>query len=193
MYRTKPVVRYCDWHEFKNRYPDEDGYCAIETLLASRDLSAEIRLEQIDRKAKEKQRSKPRSISAEIQAQPGDISSGGVGDERLERVRINSAFILGYLSKVTGQGSWNRKPHTFLSPFKILIRHQQKMEDEFRVLKEKFVSIVKSRVPWMTFVLTSLIGAFRGTASNRCPSNRCLSNRCLSNRCSQFLRKHQCQ
>lgn len=143
MYRTRPVVRYCDWHEFKNRYPDEDGYCAIEILLASRDLGAEIRLEQIDRKDKEKQRSRPKSISAEIEQQPGDIVSGGVSDQRFERVRINSAFVLGYLSKVTGEGSWNRKPHTFLSPFKIFIQYQRKMEDEFEVLKEKFVSTIR--------------------------------------------------
>ncbi|KAG8161865.1 hypothetical protein KVR01_008852 [Diaporthe batatas] len=140
MYRTKPVVRYCDWHEFKNRYPDDDEYCAIETLLASRDLSAEIRLEQIDRKAKERQRSIPRSKIAVTPAQPDEMGPGAVGDQRLERVRINSAFIIGYLSKVTGEGSWNRKPHTFLNPFKIFIHNHRKMEAEFEVLKEKFAA-----------------------------------------------------
>lgn len=140
MSRTEPVVRYCDWHEFKNRYPDEDDCCAIEVLLSSRDLGAEIRFEQVDRKAKEKQRSKPRSTDAELQAQPGELSSGGVSDQRLERVRINSAFVLWYLAKVTGESSWKRKPHTFLNPFKIFIRYHPKMEAEFKILKQKFVS-----------------------------------------------------
>lgn len=97
-------MRYCDCHEFKNRYPDEDGCCAIEVLLSFRDLGAEIRFEQVDRKAKRKQRSKSRSTDAKLQAQPGELSSGGVSDQGLERVRISSAFMLWYLAKVTGEG-----------------------------------------------------------------------------------------
>lgn len=147
MCRTRPIVRYCDWHEFKNRYPDEDGYCAIEALVASRDLAAEIRFEQIDRKDKEKRRSTPRSIGTDIQTQSEDIGPGDVSDQRLERVRINSAFILGYLSKVTGERSWNRRSHTFLNPFKIFIQYHQKMKNEFELLKQKFVSTIGSRFP----------------------------------------------
>lgn len=158
MFRTKPTVRDCDWHEFKNRYPDEGDCCAIETLLSSRDLDAEIQLEQLDRKTEEKQRSKPRVTAAEIpqpQSQPGDI-----GDQRLERVRINSAFILAYLAKVTGERSLNRKPQTYLSPFKIFIHYHDKMEAEFHFLQRKFVSL-QLRGPLAEVIrhLTSLTGA----------------------------------
>lgn len=136
MYRTTPTIRDCDWHEFKNRYPDEGERCAIETLISSRDMGAEIEFEQVERKAEVKQRSKPRNRAATAtQPQPGDI-----GDQRLERVRINSAYILAYLAKVTGERSWERKPHSFLHPYKIFIHYHNKMADEFNVLRQKFVS-----------------------------------------------------
>lgn len=136
MYRTRPTIRDCDWHEFKNRYPDEGECCAIETLLSSRDLGAEIESEQVERKAEVRQRSKPRTTAAKTpQLQFEDISN-----QRLERIRINSAFILAYLAKVTGERLWERKPHSFLHPFKIFIHYHSKMVDEFNILQQKFVS-----------------------------------------------------
>jgi len=131
MLRTTPVVRDCDWHEFKNRYPDEEECCAIETLLSYRDLNAEMEFEQFERKTSEKQRSKARVT---------DLSADVV-NQRLERVRINSTFILARLAKVTGERSWTRRPHTFLSPFTIFIHYHKDMEDEFRLLEQKFVSV----------------------------------------------------
>lgn len=136
MFETRPVVRDCDWHEFKNRYPDEQGWCAIDALLSSRDLDAEMAFEQLDRKSKDKQRSKPRTTAVVTP----EIQSGHIDIPRLERVRINSAFILAYLAKATGEHSWNRKPHTFISPFKTFIHYHSKMEDEFRVLQQRYVS-----------------------------------------------------
>lgn len=136
MYQTRPMVRDCDWHEFKNRYPDEEGWYAIETLLSSRDLDAEMAFEQFDRKSKDTQRSKPGATAA---VAPGN-QSGFSDIQRLERVRINSAFILAYLAKVTGENSWNRKPHTFLSPFKTFLHYHSKMEAEFRLLRQRYVS-----------------------------------------------------
>lgn len=136
MYRTRPMIRDCDWHEFKNRYPDEGECCAIETLLSSRDLGAEIEFEQLERKTEVRQRSKPRNTAVKTpQPQTGNMSDG-----RLERVRINSAFILAYLAKVTGERSWERKPHSFLHPFKIFIHYHSKMVDEFNILRQNFVS-----------------------------------------------------
>lgn len=138
MFRAKPAVRDCDWHEFKNRYPDEDNICAIETLLSSRDLEADMEFEQIDRKAEVKQRSHPKLPDSGIQqpqTEPEEIS-----DTRYERVRINSAYILAYLAKVTGERTWSRRPHSFLAPFPIFIHHHPKMQEDFRNLRERYVS-----------------------------------------------------
>lgn len=142
MFQTRPMVRDCDWHEFKNKYQDEEGWYSIETLLSSRDLDAEMSFEQLDRKSKDTQRSKPRVIEATSEDQ-----SGSIDIQRLDRVRINSAFILAYLAKVTGEQSWSRKPHTFLTPFKIFLHYHSKMEDEFGLLQQRYVS----KQSWSSF------------------------------------------
>lgn len=130
MFHTRPMVRDCDWHEFKNRYPEDGGWCAIKTLLSSLELHADIAFEQLDRKSKDRQRSRPRATVG-VKPEP---QSGCVDIQRLERVRINSAFILAYLAKVTGEHSWSRKPHTFLRPFRMFIHYHSKMKDEFGLL-----------------------------------------------------------
>lgn len=134
MLQTKPVVRDCNWEQFKNRYPDEMEIFAIEALLAQEDLPDQIEADQLkrvtpeQRKAFEPARRKPR--------QPRGRKR--VGTTPIERVRINSSIILGYLSKVTGEGPWVEKPHTFLAPFNLFIHFQEKMEDELSMLEKAF-------------------------------------------------------
>ncbi|KAK7731832.1 hypothetical protein SLS63_005127 [Diaporthe eres] len=134
MFQTRPMVRNCDWHEFKNRYQDEEGWYAVDALLSSRDLEAEMAFEQLDRKSKDTQRNKP-GVTAAVTS---ETQSGSIDIQRLARVRINSAFILAYLAKVTGENSWSRKPHTFLTPFKTFLHYHSKMMDEFAILQQKY-------------------------------------------------------
>ncbi|GAP90040.1 putative AAA family protein [Rosellinia necatrix] len=134
MLQTKPAVRDCNWEQFKNHYPDEMDTFAIEVLLTQDDLADQIEADQLrrlkpeQRKAFEPTRRKPR--------QPRGRKR--VGSTPIERVRINSAIILGYLSKVTGEGPWVEKPHTFLAPFNLFIHFQEKMEEELRALEAVF-------------------------------------------------------
>ncbi|KAI0199595.1 hypothetical protein F4808DRAFT_210000 [Astrocystis sublimbata] len=132
MLQTKPLVRECNWEQFKNRYPDEMDTFAIEALLAQDDLVEQIEADQLKRlkpehrKAFEPTKRKSRQIRGRRR----------VDDAPIERVRINSAVLLGYLSKVTGDGPWMNKPHTFLAPFNLLIHFHEKMEEELRLLEE---------------------------------------------------------
>lgn len=134
MLQTKPVVRDCNWEEFKNRYPDEKETFAIEVLLAQDDLVEQIEVDQLrrlkpeQRKAYEPTRRKSRQTRGRRRAESAPI----------ERVRINSAIILGYLSKVTGEGPWVEKSHTFLAPFNLFVHFHQTMEEELRALEVVF-------------------------------------------------------
>lgn len=134
MLQTKPVVRDCNWEQFKNRYPDEKETFAIEVLLAQDDLVEQIEVEQLrqlkpeQRKAFEPTRRKSRQTRGRRRVESVPI----------ERVRVNSAIILGYLSKVTGEGPWVEKSHTFLAPFNLFIHFHEKMAEELRTLEDIF-------------------------------------------------------
>ncbi|KAJ8105295.1 hypothetical protein ONZ43_g7482 [Nemania bipapillata] len=134
MLQTKPQVRDCNWEQFKNRYPDETETFAIEVLLAQDDLVEQIEADQL-RRLKPEQR-KAFEPNRRRSRQPR--SRRKAGSTPIERVRINSAIILGYLSKVTGEGPWVDKPHTFLAPFNLLIHFHDKMEEELRALEAVF-------------------------------------------------------
>ncbi|KAJ8127364.1 hypothetical protein O1611_g6272 [Lasiodiplodia mahajangana] len=134
MLQTRPLVRDCNWEQFKNRYPDETDTFAIEVLLAQDDLVEQIEADQL-RRLKPEQR-KAFEPTRRKSRQPR--SRRRVEGTPIERVRINSAIILGYLSKVTGEGPWVEKPHTFLAPFNLFIHFHEKMEEELRSLEAIF-------------------------------------------------------
>lgn len=137
MFQTKPEVRDCDWQQFKNRFSPTEPPAAIEVLLAGEDLEAEMEEEQLRRVSPERRKELtqvPRKLETKAQNDKADT-------QRVERVRINSLIILGFLAKVTGETPWSgqpHKPHTFLRPFKIFIHFRQEMEEEYLRLKTKF-------------------------------------------------------
>ncbi|KAI1742321.1 hypothetical protein F4680DRAFT_46464 [Xylaria scruposa] len=134
MLQTKPLVRECTWEQFKNRYPDETETFAIEALLAQDDLVEQIEADQL-RRLKPEQRKAFESTRRKSRQPRGRRRVESIP---IERVRINSAIILGYLSKVTGDGPWVDKPYTFLAPFNLFIHFNDKMEEELRVLEEVY-------------------------------------------------------
>ncbi|KAI0538495.1 hypothetical protein GGR58DRAFT_295424 [Xylaria digitata] len=134
MLQTKPMARDCNWEQFKNRYPDETETFAIDVLLAQDDLVEQIEADQL-RRLKPEQR-KAFEPTRRRSRQPRGRKR--VESTPIDRVRINSAIILGYLSKVTGEGPWVGKSHTFLAPFNLFLHFHEKMEKELRVLEEVF-------------------------------------------------------
>lgn len=137
MFQTKPEVRDCNWQQFKNRFSSTEPPAAIEVLLTGEDLEAEMEEEQL-RRVSPKRRQELTQVARKLETKP---QSEKVDTQRMERVRINSLILLGFLSKVTGETPWcgqPHKPHTFLRPFKIFIHFRQEMEEEFLRLKAKF-------------------------------------------------------
>ncbi|KAI0512584.1 hypothetical protein F5B22DRAFT_637640 [Xylaria bambusicola] len=134
MLQTKPMTRDCNWEQFKNRFPDETETFAIEVLLAQDDLVEQIEADQLrrlkpeGRKAFETNRRRSRQPRGRKRVESTPIA----------RVRVNSAIILGYLSKVTGEGPWVEKSHTFLAPFNLFLHFHEDMEKELRQLEERF-------------------------------------------------------
>jgi hypothetical protein len=134
MLQTKPLVRDCNWEQFKNRYPDEKETYTIEVLLAQDDLVEQIETDQLrrlkpdQRKVFEQTRRKSRHPRGRKRVESTPI----------DRVRINSAIVLAYLSKVTGEGPWIEKPHTFLAPFNLFVHFHERIEDELRILADGF-------------------------------------------------------
>jgi hypothetical protein len=137
MFQTKPKVKDCNFHQFKNRFSSTEPPAAIEVLLTGEDLEAEMEDEQL-RRVSPKRRQELTQVPRKLETKPQNEK---VDTERMDRVRINSLIILAFLSKVTGETPWSsqpHKPHTFLRPFKILIHFRQEMEEEFLQLKAKF-------------------------------------------------------
>ncbi|KAI1828403.1 hypothetical protein F4861DRAFT_181011 [Xylaria intraflava] len=134
MLRTEALVRDCNWEQFKNRYPDEREMYTVEVLLTQDDLVEQIEADQL-------QRLKPDQRKAFEQTRRKSRQPRGrkrVENPSIERVRINSAIVLGYLSKVTGEGPWVDKSHTFLAPFNLFLHYHDKMEQELRILAGLF-------------------------------------------------------
>ncbi|KAI1423606.1 hypothetical protein F5Y12DRAFT_527704 [Xylaria sp. FL1777] len=134
MLQTKPMVRDCNWEQFKNRYPDETETFAIDVLLAQDDLVEQIEVDQL-RRVKPEER-KAFETTRRRSRQPRGRKR--VESTPIERVRVNSAIILGYLSKVTGEGPWVEKSHTFLAPFNLFFHFHEEMEKELRLLEANF-------------------------------------------------------
>lgn len=140
MFVTRPEVKECHWEAFKNRFPTEDNKVpAIETLLRSAELVAEVQEEQLKRQSQG-------SLSPPAYQKPFKASSkspSSAPDDTYERIRINSALILAFLSKAAEDGSLANpplKPLTFLRPFKVLVHFHEQMEKEFLWLEKKFGS-----------------------------------------------------
>lgn len=135
MLRTRPEVRECNWDMFKNRYPRDQEICTIEVLLDCGDLIQQMEADQLKRTPEEKRKTlEATRRETGRRAQPEKKTEARM----LDRIRINSAIVLGFLSKVAGAGRWTQNPHTFLKPFKILIHFQDKMKDELEDLRRKF-------------------------------------------------------
>lgn len=137
MFRAKQEVRDCNWQQFKNCFSTKEPPAVIEVLLAGEDLKAEIEDEQL-RRVSPKRRQELTRVARKLERSPRNKKTD---TQRMERVRINSLIILGFLAKVTGETHWSskpHKPHTFLRPFKIFIHFRKEMEEEFSRLKAKF-------------------------------------------------------
>lgn len=115
-----PEVRYCNSHQFRNRYGEEEDAYAMEVLVGG--ASAIDNLQPQTHPVKDL-----------------DPNSGQLGKNTwIHRVRINSPAIMRVLGSLHGdQDPWDGKPHCFSRPFRYFIRFQSKMEEEVKKMEEK--------------------------------------------------------
>jgi hypothetical protein len=139
--RDTPGVRYCNWHEFKNRLPDDDlGNAAIEVLVGGgQDFNAEVHRDRLLRNGSRRMAGpRPRAAQEEAAAD-GRLRSGrGVAAEGQDicRVRINSPRLLGLLADLANPSEdWATAPTTFLPPFRALVHFHDRMKQELLKLE----------------------------------------------------------
>ncbi|KAH8901254.1 P-loop containing nucleoside triphosphate hydrolase protein, partial [Thozetella sp. PMI_491] len=142
MLTTKPEVRDCNWMRFKNRFDTSEPLCSIETFMASDDMDGEMEEEQLARLSEKKRKEYLQIPRKPVRKSPQNDKT----PDPLERIRINSAIILAYLAKVSGESSWAEKPHTFLKPFRVLIYFHDKMQQEFESLEKEFGDNLNGKV-----------------------------------------------
>ncbi|EHK41290.1 hypothetical protein TRIATDRAFT_162337, partial [Trichoderma atroviride IMI 206040] len=128
--RPKVSVRVMDFEHFKNRYGIDDKYHIIEVLRATPQMTDEIQDEWNRRK--ETANATKLKTSAVENSMPSDI-------ERIQRVRIQSTMILGYLSHVAGNLGWDiEKPRVFCWPFRALSHYYPEMKQHLDILEERW-------------------------------------------------------
>ncbi|KAM7201768.1 hypothetical protein V8F20_004729, partial [Naviculisporaceae sp. PSN 640] len=137
---TEPVVRYCNWEQFKNCFSEADVRSSIDVLALKDgdDLDEQMEEEHIKRLPPDTDAEKREAFEKQrLRASHGRNETGGDA-LRLERVRIKSPRILDFIARVTGNKSlFSDRPHTFMRPFRFLIHNYQYFEKEFRILEDK--------------------------------------------------------
>ncbi|KAH6842761.1 hypothetical protein B0I37DRAFT_382754 [Chaetomium sp. MPI-CAGE-AT-0009] len=136
---TDPKVVECTWEQFKNRFQNADktGFeiATVELLMTSETLDEDIETERLRRMDKERREKYLAKYRRPTQPRHAATWTSGLP---FERVRINSSIVNTYLARVSGNGSWPVKPHTFLIPFAFLIHNHDAMRTELKKLEDKF-------------------------------------------------------
>jgi hypothetical protein len=127
-------VREMDYEHYKNRYGMDDKYHIIEILIGS--------LHSIDEVESELNRR--REGSGFISNPLEEDRSMSSGSEWIQRIRIQSSIILGYLKYVAGGPDWHiEKPRTFFQPFEALELSFSDMNSYKKALEARWGEVVQ--------------------------------------------------
>ncbi|KAJ2985953.1 hypothetical protein NUW58_g5264 [Xylaria curta] len=143
---TQPIVRKVNFEGFKNRFSEEECYCAIEVLVAGANINHDIRQEMLMREEYQQSLAKGRYRGRPFQAAPMVGTLAENTDDTLkpedggwiQRVRIQSQPILIHLAKVVGETWQFHNSRTFYRPFSVFIYFQSKMKEALVELERKW-------------------------------------------------------
>lgn len=124
-----PGVRYCNYHQFMNRYPDERAH-AIEVLRAGNDIGKQTADEWVLRW--ERQVDGYYSSDRPVARRRGN----NWAEDGIQRVRIRSVELTQVLGDVTNH-AWGTKPVMFLRPFRYMIHFHQRFKDRLAQMEEE--------------------------------------------------------
>lgn len=128
--RPKISVRAMDFEHFKNRYGIDDRYHIIEVLRATPQITDEIQ-DEWNRRQEPVNATKSKTSALE-DGVPSNL-------EWIQRVRIQSSMILGYLSHVAGNPGWDiEKPRVFFWPLGGLSHYYPEMKQHLDLLEERW-------------------------------------------------------
>ncbi|ERT00557.1 hypothetical protein HMPREF1624_03931 [Sporothrix schenckii ATCC 58251] len=123
-----PKVRRTNYEGFKNYFSEEESVYAIEVLEAGYDIKDEVSRELLKRGGRQYRH------VATISNQP---RLGTVTDEIwIQRVRIQSSYILAHLRPIMTSSMKADKPRTFFRPFYAFIHYQPKVKEALEELRQ---------------------------------------------------------
>lgn len=125
-------VKKVDFEHFKNRFHEKNEAYAVEALVASASLAHDVNQEQLKRIGT----SLPWMRIIESSEDEIVLPGGGW----VQRVRINSQAVLGFLAKAAAEVWALDQPRTFLRPFRVLIYFQDKMKEALNELEQKWAN-----------------------------------------------------
>jgi len=147
---TIPLVRECNFVEFKNRFKMKEGRYAVDVfmsgLLMHQEMQEEYRLRD---RLFEQQAPAPsvkivggndKSLASVVKINNATndlISQAQEGGTWPRRIRIQSPALLRILAKVNRE-TWSDRPRTYYRPFNSLIFHHQRVKEALKELEDKW-------------------------------------------------------
>ncbi len=134
--RIIPQMKYVGWHEFKNKFTNEEEAYAIEVLVGGAKLyhqwAEEEKKYEIGGIHGHDQRAKrPMKLDDEAYA-----SQASTPKEVPERIRINSTLSLQILQEISSEILG--KPLVILRPFKVLVYYDAQIRERYHRLEAKW-------------------------------------------------------
>ncbi|KAK0656969.1 hypothetical protein B0T16DRAFT_344447 [Cercophora newfieldiana] len=153
--KVRPQVRKCDVTHFKNHFSDNEPLYAVDVLESeSSEIGPQMQDEHKIRETAMKTRTKDErvrlaNIKAAAAAMPAPARAAvgfhfeDSGKKVVLRIRIQSPAILRILSRIitNGEEVWTTKPRTFIRPFRPLIFHHKRVQQELETLQARWGSL----------------------------------------------------
>jgi hypothetical protein len=148
--KTIPLVRECNFSEFKNRFKKKEGRYAVDVFLSGLLMHQEMQEEYKLRDRLFLQRApvpsgkivntgdKALASVVKVANATSDLISQAQQDEKWpRRIRIQSPALLRILAKVNKE-TWSDRPRTYYRPFNSLIHHHARVREALEELENKW-------------------------------------------------------
>ncbi|KAF2672081.1 hypothetical protein BT63DRAFT_187407 [Microthyrium microscopicum] len=141
-----PIVRKCNFTEFKNRFTKEDAACAVDVLesgpLFEQEFLEEQKLrdrlfEHGNKKDAKLQKQKASALVKETDRSSNALRNDQSGRTWIHRIRIQAPPLLKILARVQNE-TWSNRPRTYDRPFCTLMAFQPKVKEALAELEEKW-------------------------------------------------------
>lgn len=131
-----PEVREVNFENFKNSFHQDPKIPAVEALVVGNTLVYDVRRDLLKRtRAAAREKKGPQAPASTASEVPQQILPE---DGWVQRIRIRSASVLGYLAREAGQTWASEDPFTFVKPFRVPIYFQPGMRKALEKLEQRW-------------------------------------------------------